>query len=177
MDLKGSKTEINLMAAFSGESEARNKYTYYASVAKKEGYEQIANLFLETAENEKAHAKIHLKYLDGIGDTEENLEDAIAGENYEWTSMYEDFAKEADEEGFKDIANTFRRIGQIEKQHEERFRKLLENIQDETVFKKDRIVKWQCRNCGHIRTSLNAPEVCPVCGHPMSFFEIKAENY
>lgn len=177
MDLKGSKTEANLKAAFSGESEARNKYTYFASVAKKEGYEQIAALFLETAENEKEHAKIHFKYLQGIGDTKANLADAAAGENYEWTDMYARFAKEADEEGFKEIANRFRQIGEIEKHHEERFRKLLDNVEDGTVFKKGSIVIWKCRNCGHIHVGINAPEVCPVCAHPKSFFEIQAENY
>ena len=177
MDLKGSKTEANLKAAFSGESEARNKYTYFASVAKKEGYEQIAALFLETAENEKEHAKIHFKYLQGIGDTKANLADAAAGENYEWTDMYARFAKEADEEGFKEIANRFRQIGEIEKHHEERFRKLLDNVEDGTVFKKGSIVIWKCRNCGHIHVGVNAPEICPVCAHPKSFFEVQAENY
>lgn len=177
MELKGSKTEANLKAAFSGESEARNKYTYFASVAKKEGYEQIAAIFLETAENEKEHAKIHFKYLQGIGDTKSNLADAAAGENYEWTDMYARFAKEADEEGFKEIANRFRQIGEIEKHHEERFRKLLDNVEDGTVFKKGSIVIWKCRNCGHIHVGVNAPEVCPVCAHPKSFFEVQAENY
>ena len=177
MELKGSKTEANLKAAFSGESEARNKYTYYASVAKKEGYEQIAAIFLETAENEKEHAKIHYKYLSGIGDTKANLADAVAGENYEWTDMYAKFAKEAEEEGFMDIANRFRQIGEVEKHHEERFRKLLKNIEDGEVFKKGSIVIWKCRNCGHIHVGLEAPEVCPVCAHPKSYFEIQAENY
>ncbi len=177
MELKGSKTEANLKAAFSGESEARNKYTYFASVAKKEGYEQIAAIFLETAENEKEHAKIHFKYLQGIGDTKSNLADAAAGENYEWTDMYARFAKEADEEGFKEIANRFRQIAEVEKHHEERFRKLLDNVEDGTVFKKGSIVIWKCRNCGHIHVGINAPEVCPVCAHPKAFFEIKAENY
>lgn len=177
MELKGSKTEANLKAAFSGESEARNKYTYFASVAKKEGYEQIAAIFLETAENEKEHAKIHFKYLQGIGDTKSNLADAAAGENYEWTDMYARFAKEADEEGFKEIANRFRQIGEIEKHHEERFRKLLDNVEEGTVFKKGSIVIWKCRNCGHIHIGMDAPEVCPVCAHPKSFFEVQAENY
>ncbi len=177
MELKGSKTEANLKAAFSGESEARNKYTYFASVAKKEGYEQIAAIFLETAENEKEHAKIHFKYLQGIGDTKANLADAAAGENYEWTDMYARFAKEADEEGFKEIANRFRQIGEIEKHHEERFRKLLDNVEDGTVFKKGSIVIWKCRNCGHIHVGINAPEICPVCAHLKSFFEVQAENY
>ena len=177
MELKGSKTEANLKAAFSGESEARNKYTYFASVAKKEGYEQIAAIFLETAENEKEHAKIHFKYLQGIGDTKSNLADAAAGENYEWTDMYARFAKEADEEGFKEIANRFRQIGEIEKHHEERFRKLLDNVEEGSVFKKGSIVIWKCRNCGHIHIGMDAPEVCPVCAHPKSFFEVQAENY
>lgn len=177
MELKGSKTEANLRAAFSGESEARNKYTYFASVAKKEGYEQIATLFLETAENEKEHAKIHFKYLQGIGDTKANLADAAAGENYEWTDMYANFAKVAEEEGFTEIATRFRQIGEIEKHHEERYRKLLENLEDGTVFKKGSIVIWKCRNCGHIHVGLEAPEVCPVCAHPKSYFEIQSENY
>ncbi|MCI9015988.1 MAG: rubrerythrin family protein [Clostridia bacterium] len=177
MELKGSKTEANLKAAFSGESEARNKYTYFASVAKKEGYEQIAALFLETAENEKEHAKIHFKYLQGIGDTKANLADAAAGENYEWTDMYETFAKEADEEGFKEIALRFRQIAEIEKHHEERYRKLLENLEEGTVFQKGSIVIWKCRNCGHIHVGVQAPEVCPVCAHPKAYFEIQAENY
>lgn len=177
MELKGSKTEANLRAAFSGESEARDKYTYYASVAKKEGYEQIAAIFLETAENEKEHAKIHFKYLNGIGDTKANLSDAAAGENYEWTDMYARFAKEADEEGFKEIANRFRQIAEVEKHHEERYRKLLENMQEGTVFKKGSIVIWKCRNCGHIHVGLQAPEICPVCAHPKAYFELQAENY
>ncbi len=177
MELKGSKTEQNLRAAFSGESEARNKYTYFASVAKKEGYEQIANIFLETAENEKEHAKLHFKYLNGIGTTEENLAAAAAGENYEWTDMYENFAKVADEEGFAEIAATFRGIGKIEKEHEARYRKLLENLQNGEVFKKGSIVIWQCRNCGHIVVGTQAPEICPVCKHPKAYFEVKAENY
>ncbi len=177
MELRGSKTEANLKAAFSGESEARNKYTYFASVAKKEGYEQIAALFLETAENEKEHAKIHFKYLQGIGDTKSNLSDAAAGENYEWTDMYAKFAKEAEEEGFTEIAAKFRMIGEIEKHHEERFRKLLDNIEEGTVFKKGSIVVWKCRNCGHIHVGLNAPDVCPVCAHPQSYFEVNGENY
>jgi rubrerythrin len=177
MELKGSKTEKNLMEAFAGESQARNKYTYFASVAKKEGYEQIAQLFLETAENEKAHAKIHFQYLDGIGDTKANLAAAAAGENYEWTDMYDRMAKEAEEEGFTEIAAKFRGIGAIEKAHEERFRKLLENVEEGEVFKKGSISIWQCRNCGHIVISTEAPKICPVCNHPQSFFEIKAENY
>ena len=177
MDLKGSKTEANLKAAFSGESEARNKYTYFASVAKKEGYEQIAALFLETAENEKEHAKIHFKYLQGIGDTMSNLADAAAGENYEWTDMYKTFAEEAEEEGFTEIAAKFRMIGEVEKHHEERYRKLLENIDDGIVFSRDGDKIWKCRNCGQICIGKEAPEVCPVCAHPQSYFEIKAENY
>ena len=177
MELKGSKTEANLRTAFSGESEARNKYTYFASVAKKEGYEQIAAIFLETAENEKEHAKIHFKYLQGIGDTKSNLADAAAGENYEWTDMYAKFAKEADEEGFTEIAATFRGIAEVEKHHEERYRKLLENVENGEVFKKGSIVVWKCRNCGHIHVALNAPTICPVCKHPQSYFEVNAENY
>ena len=177
MELKGSKTEANLRAAFSGESEARNKYTYFASVAKKEGYEQIAALFLETAENEKEHAKIHFKYLNGIGNTEANLADAAAGENYEWTDMYATFAKEADEEGFTEIAETFRGIAEVEKEHEERYRKLLANVQNGEVFKKGSIVIWKCRNCGHIVVGTEAPELCPVCKHAKAYFEVKSENY
>lgn len=177
MELKGSRTEANLRAAFSGESEARNKYTYFASVAKKEGYEQIAAIFLETAENEKEHAKLHFKYLQGIGDTKQNLADAAAGENYEWTDMYANFAKVADEEGFKEIAATFRGIAEVEKKHEERYRKLLDNVQKGEVFQKGSIVVWKCRNCGHIVVGTKAPEICPVCKHPQSYFEIRAENY
>ncbi len=177
MELKGSKTEANLMAAFAGESQARCKYTYYASVAKKEGYEQIAAIFQETADNENQHAKIHYKFLDGIGDTKLNLADAVAGENYEWTDMYATFAIEAEEEGFKEIANKFKLIADVEKKHEERFRKLLENLENGQVFKKDNVVIWKCRNCGHIHVAVNAPAVCPVCDHVQSFFEINSENY
>ena len=177
MELKGSKTEKNLMEAFAGESQARNKYTYFASVAKKEGYEQIAALFLETAENEKEHAKIHFKYLNGISDTKANLAAAAAGENYEWTDMYDRMAKDADEEGFTEIAAKFRGIGAIEKEHEARFRRLLENVQNGEVFKRGSITIWQCRNCGHIVVGTEAPKVCPVCNHPQSYFEVKAENY
>ena len=177
MELKGSKTEANLRAAFSGESEARNKYTYFASVAKKEGYEQIAAIFLETAENEKEHAKLHFKYLEGIGDTKSNLADAAAGENYEWSEMYPKFAKEAEEEGFTEIAAKFRGIAAVEKEHEARYRKLLENLENGEVFKRGSITIWKCRNCGHIVVGTEAPKVCPVCNHPQSFFEIKAENY
>ena len=177
MELKGSKTEKNLMEAFAGESQARNKYTYFASVAKKEGYEQIAALFLETAENDKEHAKIHFKYLNGIGNTMQNLADAAAGENYEWTDMYDRMAKEADVEGFTEIAAKFRGIAAIEKEHEERYRKLLENVQNGEVFKKGSITIWKCRNCGHIVVGTEEPKVCPVCNHPQSYFEVKAENY
>lgn len=177
MELKGSKTEQNLMNAFAGESQARNKYTYFASVAKKEGYEQIAALFLETAENEKEHAKIHFKYLNGISDTKANLAAAAAGENYEWTDMYDRMAKEADEEGFTEIAAKFRGIGAIEKEHEARFRRLLENVENGEVFKRGSITIWKCRNCGHIVVGTEAPKVCPVCNHAQSYFEVKAENY
>ena len=177
MELKGSKTEKNLMEAFAGESQARNKYTYFASVAKKEGYEQIAALFLETAENEKEHAKIHFKYLNGISDTKANLAAAAAGENYEWTDMYDRMAKEADEEGFTEIAAKFRGIGAIEKEHEARFRRLLENVENGEVFKRGSITIWKCRNCGHIVVGTEAPKVCPVCNHAQSYFEVKSENY
>ena len=178
MELKGSKTEANLRAAFAGESEARNKYTYYASKAKKEGYEQIAALFTETANNEKEHAKIWFKLLnDGIQDTVTNLKDAAAGENYEWTDMYANFAKEAREEGFDYIADLFAGVAAIEKEHEERYRKLLANIEQGIVFSRDGDMIWQCANCGHIHIGKKAPEVCPVCAHPQAYFQIKAENY
>ena len=177
MELKGSKTEKNLMEAFAGESQARNKYTYFASVAKKEGYEQIAELFLETAENEKEHAKIHFKYLNGIGDTKANLASAAAGENFEWTDMYDRMAKEAKEEGFDRIAYLFEAVGKIEKEHEERYKKLLKNVEEGLVFSKDGDRIWKCRNCGHIVIGKSAPEICPVCNHPKAYFEIKAENY
>ncbi len=178
MDLKGSKTEKNLMAAFSGESEARNKYTYYASKAKKDGYVQIAKIFEETAANEKEHAKIWFKLLkDGIGATDVNLKDAADGENYEWTEMYPTFAKEAREEGFEHIAYLFEQVAKIEKEHEERYKKLLANIEGGLVFSKDNDAIWQCSNCGHIVVGKKAPEVCPVCAHPQAYFEIKAENY
>ena len=179
MELKGSKTEKNLMEAFAGESQARNKYTYFASKAKKEGYEQIAAIFLETAENEKEHAKLWFKVLEGgdIKSTSENLKAAADGENFEWTDMYERFAKEAKEEGFNRIAYLFEEVGKIEKEHEERYRKLLENVDGDLVFSKDGDRIWKCRNCGHIVVGKKAPEVCPVCNHPKSYFEIKAENY
>ncbi len=177
-DLKGTKTEANLMAAFAGESQARNKYTYFASKAKKDGYVQIAKIFEETAENEKEHAKIWYKLLnDGIGSTEENLKAAAEGENFEWTDMYAGFAKEAREEGFEEIAVLFEGVAAIEKEHEERYRKLLENIKGDLVFSKDGDVVWQCANCGHICVGKKAPEVCPVCNHPQSYFQVKAENY
>ena len=179
MELKGSKTEENLLKAFAGESQARNKYTYFASKAKKDGYEQIAAIFEETANNEKEHAKMWFKELNGgsVPSTIENLKAAADGENYEWTDMYEEFAKTAEEEGFKELAIKFRQVGQIEKHHEERYRKLLKNIEDEVVFSKDDEKIWICRNCGHVVIGKKAPEVCPVCSHPKSYFEIKAENY
>jgi len=173
----GTKTEKNLEAAFSGESQARNKYTYFASVAKKEGYEQIAALFLKTADNEKEHAKMWFKELEGIGNTAANLASAAAGENYEWTDMYEGFAKTADEEGFHDLAVKFRMVGEIEKYHEERYRALLKNVETATVFEKSKIKVWECRNCGHIIIGTKAPQICPVCNHPQSYFEIHEENY
>ncbi len=173
----GTKTEKNLMAAFSGESQARNKYTYFASVAKKEGYEQISALFLKTAENEKEHAKLWFKELKGIGNTMENLEAAADGENYEWTDMYDEFAKVADEEGFHELAEKFRGVAEIEKHHEERYRALLKNIENEEVFKKSTVKVWECRNCGHIVVGTRAPEVCPVCNHPQAYFELNSENY
>ena len=178
-DLKGTKTEKNLMDAFAGESQARNKYTYYASKGKKEGYEQIAAIFQETADNEKEHAKIWFKLLhDGEGPTTtQNLSDAAAGENYEWTDMYDRMAKEAKEEGFDHIAYLFEAVGKIEKEHEERYKKLLENIEGGLVFSKDGDAIWKCRNCGHIVVGKQAPEVCPVCNHPKSYFEVKADNY
>ena len=179
MELKGSKTAATLAAAFAGESQARNKYTYYASKAKKDGFEQIAAIFAETADNEKEHAKIWFKLLhDGeIPTTLENLKDAAAGENYEWTDMYRTFAEEAREEGFAKIAALFEMVGAIEKEHEERYRKLLQNIEDEVVFSKDGDVIWQCRNCGHIVIGKKAPEICPVCSHPKAYFQVKPENY
>ena len=179
MDLKGSKTEQNLMTAFAGESQARNKYTYFASKAKKDGYEQIAAIFEETANNEKEHAKMWFKELNGgnVPSTIENLKAAADGENYEWTDMYENFAKEAEEEGFDLIAKKFRMVGEIEKHYEERYRQLLKNIEDELVFSKDGEKIWICRNCGHICVGKEAPKVCPVCAHPQSYFEVKADNY
>ncbi len=177
MNLKGTKTEANLQAAFAGESQARNKYTYFASKAKKEGYNQIAELFLATAENEKEHAKLWYKLLEGIGTTEENLEDAAQGENYEWTDMYATFAKEAREEGFEEIAAQFEGVAKIEKEHEERYRKLLANVKNGEVFKKGSVVIWECGNCGHIVVGVEAPQVCAVCAHPRAYFRIKAENY
>ena len=177
MDLKGSRTEKNLWAAFAGESQARNKYTYFASKAKKDGFVQIANLFLETADNEKEHAKIWFKLLGGIGSTEENLLAAAEGENQEWTDMYVQFAREAREEGFEDIAALFDGVAAIEKEHEERYRKLLANVKDGLVFSKDGEKIWQCSNCGHIVVGKEAPEICPVCAHPQAYFQIRAENY
>ena len=174
---KGTKTEKNLEAAFAGESQARNKYTYFASVAKKEGFEQISALFLKTADNEKEHAKMWLKELQGIGNTAENLAEASNGENYEWTDMYEEFAKTAEAEGFKELAEKFRMVGAIEKHHEERYRALLKNVEAKKVFEKSEVKVWECRNCGHIAVGTKAPEVCPVCAHPRSYFEVHAENY
>ena len=175
--LKGTQTEKNLQTAFAGESQARNKYTYFAGVARKEGYQQIAAIFEETAANEKEHAAIWFKALGGIGTTEENLKAAASGENYEWTDMYAGFAKTAREEGFDEIAFLFEKVGAIEKTHEERNRKLLRNIQDDVVFSRDGDVIWECSNCGHIVIGKKAPEVCPVCNHPKSYFQIKAQNY
>ena len=179
MELKGSKTEANLEAAFAGESQARNKYTYFASQARKDGYEQIADIFEETARNEKEHAKIWFKLLHGgaVPSTAENLKAAAEGENYEWTTMYEDFAKTAEEEGFKDIARLFKLVGKIEAEHEQRYLKLLDNVTGEKVFSKDGDTIWKCANCGHIVIGKKAPGVCPVCQHPQSYFEIKAENF
>ena len=179
MELKGSKTEQNLMTAFAGESQARNKYTYFASKAKKEGYEQIAAIFQETADNEKEHAKMWFKLLNGgeIGTTVENLNAAADGENYEWTDMYAEFAKIAKEEGFDHIAYLFEEVGKIEKEHEERYLKLLENVKDGKVFEAGEVKIWKCRNCEHIVVETKTPEVCPVCSHPKAYFEIKAENY
>ena len=177
MELKGSKTEQNLMTAFAGESQARNKYSYFASVAKKEGYEQIAAIFEETANNEKEHAKLWFKALGELKGTMENLEAAAAGENYEWTDMYDTFAKEAEEEGFSRLAAQFRAVAAIEKTHEERYRALIENIKGNKVFEKAGVVVWECRNCGHLHIGEKAPEVCPVCAHPKAYFEVRKTNY
>ncbi len=173
----GTQTEKNLEAAFAGESQARNKYTYFASVAKNEGYEQISALFLKTADNEKEHAKMWFNELGGISNTAKNLEAAADGENYEWTDMYEGFAKTADEEGFKELAIKFRMVAEIEKHHEERYRALLKNVETATVFEKSEVKVWECRNCGHIVVGTKAPEICPVCAHPKAYFEIQAKNY
>ena len=173
----GTQSQKNLEAAFAGESQARNKYTYFASVAKKEGFEQISSIFSKTADNEKEHAKMWLKELKGIGNTAENLAQAANGENFEWTDMYEDFAKTAEAEGFADLAKKFRAVGEIEKQHEERYRALLKNVETASVFQKSEVKVWECRNCGHITVGTNAPQVCPVCDHPQSYFEIHADNY
>ena len=177
MNLKGTKTEKNLMTAFAGESQARNKYTYFASVAKKEGYEQISAIFQKTADNEKEHAKMWFKALGELCNTAQNLLAAAEGENYEWTDMYAGFAKDAEEEGFVELAAKFRMVAEIEKSHEERYRKLLSNVEMQEVFKKSEIKMWECRNCGHLVMGAEAPEVCPVCAHPRAYFEVRAENY
>lgn len=177
MKYSGTKTEKNLMEAFAGESQARNKYTYFASVAKKEGYEQIAELFTKTADNEKEHAKLWFKELGELGDTKANLQAAANGENYEWTDMYERFAKDAEEEGFKDLAFKFRAVGAIEREHEKRYLKLLNNVDMQAVFAKSEETMWECRNCGHLVIGKSAPAVCPVCAHPQSYFEVRKENY
>ncbi len=177
MELKGSKTEQNLRTAFSGESEARNKYTYFASVARKAGYQQIAAIFEETANNEKEHAKLWFKALGALGDTAENLKSAADGENYEWTDMYATFAKEAEEEGFTELAAKFKMVAAIEKTHEERYLKLLNNVEMQAVFEKSEEIMWECRNCGHLVIGKKAPEICPVCAHPQSYFEVRKENY
>jgi len=177
MELKGSKTEKNLMEAFAGESQARNKYTYFASVAKKEGYEQIAEIFQKTADNEKEHAKLWFKALGELGNTAENLLAAANGENYEWTDMYDRMAKEAEEEGFKELAAKFRLVAKIEKSHEERYRALLKNVEMQQVFEKAEMVIWECRNCGHLVMGKKAPEICPTCAHAKSYFEVRKENY
>ena len=177
MELKGSKTEKNLLQALAGESVARNKYTYFASVAKKEGYEQISAIFQKTADNEKEHAKMWFKALGELGNTAENLKSAADGENYEWTDMYANFAKDAEEEGFTELAAKFRMVAAIEKSHEERYRALLSNVEMQKVFEKSEQVMWECRNCGHLVVGKKAPEICPVCAHPKSFFEVRQENY
>ena len=174
---EGTKTLENLKTAFAGESQARNKYTYFASVAKKEGYEQIAEIFLKTAENEKEHAKMWFKEMNELGDTKQNLKSAGDGENYEWTDMYEGFAKTAEEEGFSELARKFRGVALIEKAHEERYRALLNNVETKSVFEKSEVKVWECRNCGHIVVGTKAPEICPVCAHPQSYFEVRKENY
>lgn len=174
---EGTKTEKNLQAAFAGETQARSKYTYFASVAEREGYEQMAAIFLDTAENEREHAKMWFMELDGIGNTEENLKSAAEGENYEWTDMYDGFAKTAEEEGFHELAAKFRLVAAIEKHHEERYRALIKNIEMQEVFEKSEVKVWECRNCGHIAVGTKAPEVCPTCSHPQGFFEISARNY
>lgn len=176
-ELRGSKTEENLKAAFAGESQARNKYTYFASMARKEGYEQISGIFLETADNEKEHAKRIFDFLRGIGDTKANLRVAAEGENYEWTKMYPEFEKIAREEGFKEIAEFFKEVAEVEEQHEKRYLVLLKNVSEGKVFRKDRPVKWKCRNCGYVHEGTSAPEVCPACKHPQSFYELLCENY
>jgi len=177
MQLKGSKTEKNLLAAFAGESQATNKYSYFASIARKEGFEQLANIFLETSGNERQHAKIWFKHLEGIKNTEENLKEAAAGENYEWTEMYAEFAKTAREEGFEAIAKQFEMVGEIERKHEERYNTLLANVQEGKVFKKDEEKMWKCLECGHTHSGSSAPDICPVCSHPQAFFEVKCESY
>ena len=177
MNLNGTKTEKNLLTAFAGESQARNKYTYFASVAKKEGYEQIAEIFLKTAENEKEHAKLWFKALGALGNTAQNLAKAAEGENFEWTDMYETFAKDAEEEGFEELALQFRGVAKIEKAHEERYKALLKNIEMQKVFEKSEITMWECRNCGHLVMGTKAPEICPVCKHSQSYFEVRKENY
>ncbi len=177
MNIKGTKTEKNLMEAFAGESQARNKYTYFASVAKKEGYQQISAIFEQTANNEKEHAKLWFKALGELSDTAQNLLHAAEGENYEWTDMYDRFAKDAEEEGFLELAEQFRKVGEIEKSHEERYRKLLSNVEMQKVFEKSEETMWECRNCGHLVMGKKAPEVCPVCKHPQSYFEVRKENY
>jgi rubrerythrin len=177
MNIKGTQTERNLWEAFAGESQARNKYTYFASAARNEGYQQIMGIFLETADNEKEHAKVWAKYLGIVGTTEKNLEEAAAGENYEWTDMYKKFADEAEAEGFKEIAERFREVGEVEEQHEKRYRKLLERLQTGMVFKRDEPIDWHCLNCGYIHHGKEAPEICPACVHPKAFYQPKPENY
>ena len=177
MELKGSKTERNLLAAFAGESQARNKYTYYASVAKKEGFEQIAGIFLETAENEKEHAEREFDFLKGIGDTSANLKAAAEGEHYEWTEMYPEFERVAREEGFGEIADFFEEVAEVEEEHEKRYLALLKNVKEGKVFKKDNVVRWKCRNCGYVHEGTEAPEMCPACDHPQSYYEVLSENY